>query len=154
MGVLNDKLYVLGGTSNLGLTALKTMEAYDPATEKWSDCASMLNGREGPAVFVHSGKLYAVGGSGLTSVEIYDPSSNAWSAGPAMRVGRKDLGAALIGNVAYAVGGDAAMGSTALASTEVLSLGSPSNSTGTRDMTTHPRPLHLLSARRPSKAAE
>ena len=57
--------------------------AYDPATNTWTQKASMSAPKDDAAADVLGGKLYVVGGLNggppLTTVEVYDPSSNAWT---------------------------------------------------------------------------
>jgi len=100
-GILNNKLYVVGGVSQgqAGLIPLRSAEVFDPFTDTWSDVPSMPFSRAGvlPTVFLadmlrpiatgltsYKGRLYVpqslyswpffvdVGG------EIYDPETNSW----------------------------------------------------------------------------
>ncbi|KAK7321144.1 hypothetical protein VNO77_31455 [Canavalia gladiata] len=100
-GILNNKLYVVGGVSQgqAGLIPLQSAEVFDPFTDTWSQVPSMPFSRAGvlPTAFLadmlkpiatgltsYKGKLYVpqslyswpffvdVGG------EIYDPETNSW----------------------------------------------------------------------------
>ncbi len=108
-GVINGKLYIVGGfTSGMfGWTSLN--EKYDPALNSWTTKAYMPTGRDQLAAGVINGKLYAVGGGGDTgagvSNEEYDPVSNAWLTKAAMPTERPDLAVGIIGGKLYAVGG-------------------------------------------------
>lgn len=53
-------MYVVGGKD--GSSCLKTVEQYDPHTNKWTLCASMIKRRGAVGVGVLNGYMYAVGG--------------------------------------------------------------------------------------------
>lgn len=55
-----SRLYAVGGRD--GGSCLRTVECYDPYTNKWTSCASMGKRRGGVGVAVMNGYLYAVGG--------------------------------------------------------------------------------------------
>src|SRR6185295_17582577 len=65
------------------------------ATNVWATKAAMSTAREGLAVGVVNGIVYAIGGSGtagnLTKVEAYTPSSNTWAAKASLPQGRSGL---------------------------------------------------------------
>jgi len=86
MGVaaLDGKVYVVGGFDESG-QAVATVEAYDPATDRWTQKASLPAPLHHVNVAAVGSKLYVVGGlSGAsftasgTTLE-YDPSLDAWS---------------------------------------------------------------------------
>lgn len=54
------RLYAVGGRD--GSSCLKSMECFDPHTNKWSMCAPMSKRRGGVGVATYNGFLYAVGG--------------------------------------------------------------------------------------------
>ncbi|MNX12161.1 N-acetylneuraminate epimerase [compost metagenome] len=62
--VLDGKLYVAGGVGTDGVT-LDSVEAYDPATNRWTPMAPMIAPRAHLGLAAHAGHLFAVGG--------YDP---------------------------------------------------------------------------------
>lgn len=64
------RLYAVGGRD--GKSSLRSVECFDPHTNRWTLCASMSKRRGGVGVAVSNGFLYAVGG--------YDtPASSATS---------------------------------------------------------------------------
>lgn len=54
------RLYAIGGHD--GSSCLKSMEYFDPHTNKWSLCASMSKRRGGVGVAAYNGFLYVAGG--------------------------------------------------------------------------------------------
>jgi N-acetylneuraminic acid mutarotase len=63
--VLGGKLYVVGGRS--GTAYLKTVEAYDPATNAWTSRPALPTARAALGVGGVSGLIYAVGGRNATA---------------------------------------------------------------------------------------
>jgi kelch-like protein 1/4/5 len=55
-----SRLYAVGGRD--GSSCLRTVECYDPHTNKWLPCAPMSSRRGGVGVGVVNGYLYALGG--------------------------------------------------------------------------------------------
>ncbi len=91
-GVVNGKIYVIGGEAQIGplnngvAVTFKTVEEYDPITDKWTQKADMPTSRIcGTAVV--NGRIYAVGGMTwgppqvirLSTVEEYDPATDKWT---------------------------------------------------------------------------
>lgn len=82
VAVLKGKLYAVGGRD--GASCLRTVECYDPHTNKWTMCAPLSRRRGSVGVAVANGYLYALGGqdapannpaaSRCDCVERYDPS--------------------------------------------------------------------------------
>merc|ERR1712091_667191 len=113
-GVVDGKLYALGGASNDGELAplLDTVEVYDPAANTWDTVAPMPSKRWMMAAGVVDGKLYALGGenfdgSVLDTVEVYDPAANTWDTVAPMPTARGSLAAGVVGGKLYALGGNA-----------------------------------------------
>jgi N-acetylneuraminic acid mutarotase len=119
-GAINGKIYVAsgrvggafisGGSSNVGV-----MEAYDPASDSWSQpLARMANARSAGAGAVHNGRFYITGGeyqepgmmATFRSLEAYDPASNSWQTLQPMPVSRHGLAGAVLGNRLHMVSGD------------------------------------------------
>jgi N-acetylneuraminic acid mutarotase len=119
-GAISGKIYVAsgrvgaafisGGSSNVGV-----IEAYDPATDSWSQgLARMADPRSAAAAGVHDGKLYVTGGEYQTpgmmatfrSLEAYDPVANAWQSLRPMPVSRHGLAGAVVGKRLHMVSGD------------------------------------------------
>ena len=95
---LNGKLYACGGYD--GSVFLKTVEAYDPVTNKWTLVAPMNVKRSRVALVANCGKLYAIGGydgyTNLNTVEVYDPEKNKWSFAPNMIAHEGGVGVGVI----------------------------------------------------------
>jgi N-acetylneuraminic acid mutarotase len=119
-GAINGKIYVAsgrvgaafisGGSSNIGV-----IEAYDPASDSWSQgLARMAQARSAGAGAVFGGRLYITGGeyqdqgtmATYRSLEAYDPATNTWQMLPPMPVSRHGLAGAVIGNRLHMVSGD------------------------------------------------
>ena len=118
-GVVNGKIYVLGGRVGAAFIALATdisvVEEYDPATDKWgTPRARMPTARSAVGSGVYNGRVYVAGGefqdthmmATFRSVEAYDPATNSWTIMPSMPVSRHGLAAGVIGNRLILVGGD------------------------------------------------
>jgi hypothetical protein len=79
---VNDTAYLLGGLQNGQANApVATVYGYDPATDRWSQKASMPRARGAMGVARVYGKIYAAGGaagSAANDLAVYDPSTNAW----------------------------------------------------------------------------
>src|SRR4051794_40640777 len=118
----------------------RTAEIYDPASNTWTQSASMSTGRFQPTMTVlDDGRVLVAGGYGdidtpdgvraavpLASAEVYDPASDAWTDVDSMAVPRALDTATLLksGNVLVAGGYDDATGE--LTSAELFD---PSNGT-------------------------
>ncbi|HEV7301964.1 MAG TPA: kelch repeat-containing protein, partial [Tepidisphaeraceae bacterium] len=85
---LDGKVYAIGGQHNTdaNLTTRTTVQAYDPATNKWTDLAGMSRGIShiGSSTFAMGARLIVVGGEyahlkGVADVQAYDPRANAWT---------------------------------------------------------------------------
>ena len=78
------RLYAVGGRD--GSSCLRSVECFDPHTNRWSLCACMSRRRGGVGVAACRGFLYAVGGhdapasSRFDSVERYDAKADTWHA--------------------------------------------------------------------------
>ncbi len=76
--------------------------------DAWTTKAVISTGRQGLAVTVVGGKLYAVGGNNgsyLATNEEYDPAANSWTTKAVVPTVRGYLAAAAVGGKLYAVGG-------------------------------------------------
>ncbi|HEY6060182.1 MAG TPA: kelch repeat-containing protein, partial [Gemmatimonadales bacterium] len=88
-GVVNDRLYALGGQGGPFNGVMDTVEVYDPLTDSWTRVLHMPTERAELAVGVVNGVLYAVGGrrtdphthslTALGTVEAYDPVTGLWT---------------------------------------------------------------------------
>lgn len=120
IGVVNNKIYVIGGRIGAALmlvpaTTVDIVEEYDPATDQWGGLKrSMPTPRSAMAWGTHKGKIYVAGGEMRNaqsygvyrSVEAYDPARNSWSILPPMLVPRHGLAGDVIGNRLHLVSGD------------------------------------------------
>lgn len=81
VATLNGQLYAVGGYD--GNVFLKTVECFDPSTNKWTYVRPLNKKRSRVAVAATYGKLFAIGGydgvTNLKSVEMYDPESDTWT---------------------------------------------------------------------------
>jgi len=106
----DGRVRAFGGLSTVGLA--KSAEAYDEATNAWSQGAFATVPRYGHTVTEDaSGHVYVLGGTSdganpIASVEVYDPASDSWSAAPDMPTARLGLAAATAkdGRI-FAIGG-------------------------------------------------
>lgn len=109
VGAANGTVYVMGGVSNMGYTAVATSYAYDPDTGDWSALAPMPYAARGAAGSMGlDGKVYVFGGASASSyTQIYDPETNAWSLGASMLGGAWEAKAATVTNGSiWVVGGE------------------------------------------------
>jgi N-acetylneuraminic acid mutarotase len=112
IGVVGGRLYVIGGYTKSGLSvwnSVATVYAYDPATDRWTERASMPTARGALSVTEHEGKLYAIGGydrkANTSAVEVYDPVRNVWTIGASLPTPRDHLATATVHGKVYAIGG-------------------------------------------------
>ena len=119
IGVVNGKIYVIGGRVGAAFIGLSTdvsvVEEYDPATNTWgSPRARMPTARSALAAGVYNSRIFVAGGefqdpqmmATFRAVEAYDPARNAWTTIPSLPVSRHGLAGGIIGNRFYVVGGD------------------------------------------------
>jgi N-acetylneuraminic acid mutarotase len=117
-GVVNGKIYVIGGRTGHGfiLSATNTdvVEEYNPVNDTWSvPRERMPTARSGGASGSDGRRIYAAGGEVSTkdlvgafkSVEAYDPVTNSWMTLPSMPMPRHGIAGAVIGNRFHLVSG-------------------------------------------------
>jgi Kelch motif len=112
------QVFVVGGfapgASGQGLTAPRSMYAYDPSNDRWSSVATIPAGVNHSALVHVGGKLYVVGGfrentrQPIGAVHIYDLASRQWSAGATMPTPRGALAVVALDGKIHALGGNAA----------------------------------------------
>ncbi|XP_071455545.1 actin-binding protein IPP-like [Hetaerina americana] len=107
VAILHDSLYAVGGT-NGGSDALRSVERYSFAENKWYEVAPLREGRSTPAVVALDGRLYAIGGTSsfhmyhyqaqvsLRTVEMYDPVTDLWTSMPSLPHARGEAGAVVV----------------------------------------------------------
>ena len=111
--VLDGKIYVAGGllSPNTGYSA--HLEAYDPATDRWTRLATLPEARHHIALAAAGGLLYGVGGfsggfpnwQAQASVHVYDPAADRWRDGVALPAPGAEGVAATVAGKIYLVGG-------------------------------------------------
>ncbi|KAM9833353.1 kelch-like protein 3 isoform X3 [Syngnathus typhle] len=110
VGVIDGKLYSVGGYDGASRQCLSTVEEYDPVSDQWGYVADMSTRRSGAGVGVLGGQLYAAGGHDgplvRKSVEVYDPASNTWRPVCDMNMCRRNAGVCTINGLLYVIGGD------------------------------------------------
>ncbi|WP_279643320.1 Kelch repeat-containing protein [Bacillus stercoris] len=81
-GVVDGKIYVIGGgTVKPGTYGNQTF-VYDPKTNEWTRKADMPTARGGAASVTLDGKIYVLGGmsndGAVNTIEVYDPKKDTW----------------------------------------------------------------------------
>jgi N-acetylneuraminic acid mutarotase len=113
-GVINDRLYVVGGDGGGG-TAEATLYQYDPGANTWTTKAPKPLAVTRLAAVVLDGKLHAMGGYDGTYQsrhEAYDPSTDTWASLAALPAGRYGHVAGVVNGKIYVTGGVTADSST------------------------------------------
>jgi hypothetical protein len=84
---VGGKIYILGGTVDMGTMAMPLNEEYDPATDRARERAPLPQPLSHIGVVGLNGKIYAVGGfsdvqadhtGAVNSLLVYDPVANTW----------------------------------------------------------------------------
>ncbi|CAI5732211.1 unnamed protein product [Peronospora destructor] len=104
----DNTIFVMGGTSSSSHHH-KSMERYDPNTNRWIVMPPMKNARSylGAAIVGHY--IYVVGGfngqAHLSSVERFDLEKHQWELMPQLLTGRSGLAVVTLNGLVYAIGG-------------------------------------------------
>jgi len=100
-------IYAIGGWD--AGPDFSTVEAYDPATDRWTRKAPMPTRRSLSAIAVVDGKIYVIGGilglTALSAVQAYDPAADKWTWKADMPTARHHLAACVIDGRIYVSGG-------------------------------------------------
>jgi N-acetylneuraminic acid mutarotase len=117
-GVVNGKIYVIGGRTGHGfiLSATNTdvVEEYNPVSDTWSlPKERMPTARSGGASGSDGRRIYVAGGEVTTTelvgafraIEAYDPVTNSWMTLPSMPMPRHGVAGGVIGNRFHLVSG-------------------------------------------------
>jgi len=116
-GVVNGKIYVIGGRTGHGfiLSATNTdvVEEYTPVSDAWILKERMLTPRSGGASGSDGRWIYVAGGEVTTkqvvgafrAVDAYDPAINSWITLPSMPMPRHGVAGAVINNRFHLVSG-------------------------------------------------
>jgi N-acetylneuraminic acid mutarotase len=102
-GVLNGKLYVIGGF-DAGGRSTATVQVYNPTTNTWSSAYAIPYAVNHNSAAVAGGKLYSFGAGG--GVFIYNPNNNSWGVVASTHYVHGDTAAVgVIDNRIYVAGG-------------------------------------------------
>ena len=120
--VVDDKVYIIGGTLNNNVQRLdgtSIIEAYDPQTNTWQQLADLPTPRTYPYTAVVNGIIYVFGGwytdkvEGLkypVVVEAYDPVTDTWTQKKDMPVSRVHPAIGVVDEKIYIIGGSTGWG--------------------------------------------
>ncbi|CAH3178874.1 unnamed protein product [Porites evermanni] len=105
-------LYIIGGTLDWGVSAVRTTNRFDPINNKLEELADINRARYN-ATFgaAMNGKIYIAGGfsssnyKGLTSCEVYNPPTNEWQLMPSLKVPRYNASMVCFAGQLYVLGG-------------------------------------------------
>ena len=117
--VVNDKIYLIGGTpfeNRNGPFGMSLVEVYDSQTNRWSRAADMPTPRSNAKAAVVDGKIYVLSGHDgidrlivnnepLKVVEVYDPKTDTWRRKQDMPTVRGQFGISAVAGRIYAIGG-------------------------------------------------
>lgn len=116
--VIDGIVYVFGGFSqkkNAKTEYPVRVEAYNPATDRWTQKKDMPISRLYFGIAVVAGKVYLIGGNeglGLEAheqrmdrVDIYNPTTNTWAKGPKIPTRRSYMRAEVVSDHIYVIGG-------------------------------------------------
>lgn len=106
-GNFNDQMLVCGGYDRG--ECLRTVEAYDPKTNKWVEQPAMQQGRGRFDLTVLDGRAYAIGGCDgsreLSSVEVLEKNAKKWTSVAPLPLARSNTGVCNLGSQVYCIGG-------------------------------------------------
>jgi N-acetylneuraminic acid mutarotase len=108
---IDGKIYVAGG-GNDDTSTRNELYVYDPASDAWTQRASLSVSREHLASCTVGGKMAVVGGwSGpnkdtTSAAELYDPATDTWTRLPDMPTSRGGLGGVVLDGICHFIGGE------------------------------------------------
>ena len=114
VGVVDGKIYVIGGTTLLRGERINRVDVYNPATDTWVKGPEMPTPRSYLGVAAVGNRIYAIGGRGwpavnlgpdLTVIEEYDSTSRQWRQKSDMLDARLYFGTAVVRDSIYLIGG-------------------------------------------------
>ncbi|XP_049632440.1 influenza virus NS1A-binding protein isoform X3 [Suncus etruscus] len=120
---MNGRLIAAGGYNRE--ECLRTVECYDPYTDRWAFLAPMRTPRARFQMAVLMGQLYVVGGSNghsddLSCGEMYEPSADDWIPVPELRTNRCNAGVCALSGKLYIIGGSDPYGQKGLKNCDVF----------------------------------
>lgn len=107
--VVDNKIYIIGGSINYPWTSILSMDIYDPLIDVWSSAGSIPRGMIGSGTAVVNGKIYVIGGElGPNGVRVdeFDPQNNSWIQKADMPTWRNNLSCTVLDGKIYAIGGE------------------------------------------------
>lgn len=110
--VVKNILYVIGGCSATCATgggALATVEAYDPATNSWSEKTPIPTAIDSVYAVASKNIIYVVGGyvpgpGRVATLYSYNPATDKWAQEASMKVARSNPATGILGGI-FAAGG-------------------------------------------------
>lgn len=108
LAAYGEHLYAMGGRLGPDGKASDLAEAYDPATDSWSELARLPTARGGGATAAYHGRVLYIGGDdgeGHAHTQAFDPASGGWRELAPPPVGRRGTGAVVLGDRLYLPGG-------------------------------------------------
>ena len=114
IGVVDGKIYIIGGATRRGGERMGRVDVYNPATDTWVAGREMPTPRENLGVGVVSNRIYAIGGRGwprvrigphLTVIEEYDSRSRQWRKRGDMLDPRDLFATVVVRDSIYLIGG-------------------------------------------------
>ncbi|XP_077296731.1 kelch-like protein 25 [Arctopsyche grandis] len=107
VAVIDGCIYAFGGTNEN--TDLKTVERFDPTTQKWTFATPMMTARSDAAGVLYDSIFYAIGGSNnvkpINNVESYCTTTRKWKKLTPMMKARQTLSVVATAGFIYALGG-------------------------------------------------
>lgn len=107
--VVDNKIYVIGGSTASSLSDLADNVVYDPSTDTWEVKAPMPTPRGFLSVAAVDGIIYAIGGGypvSTKTVEAYNPATNSWTKKADLPENRLGARAAVVNGIIYNIGGN------------------------------------------------
>ncbi|MCP4708473.1 MAG: T9SS type A sorting domain-containing protein [Planctomycetes bacterium] len=110
-GVVNDKIYVIGGWSEYQDVA-DLVQEYDPVAKVWTEKTPMPTARFFTDATVWNNKIIVAGGRGDDGDEFesYDPATDSWTIWEPMLIAREGLALGTIGDRVFITAGSAVAG--------------------------------------------
>ena len=114
IGVVDGKIYIIGGAMRIGGERIGRVDVYNPATDTWVKGPEMPTPRESLGVGVVGNRIYAIGGRGwpqvrlgphLTVIEEYNPTSRQWQKKSDMLDTRDSFAPVVVRDSIYLIGG-------------------------------------------------
>ena len=114
VGVVGEKVYIIGGATRIDGERIGRVDVYNPATDTWVKGQEMPTPRENLSVRVVGNRIYATGGRGwpqirlgpyLTVIEEYDSTSRQWRKKSDMLDTRDSFASVVVTDSIYLIGG-------------------------------------------------